>query len=132
LNRFKAESLWFLNRFNNETVCNELRSLVEQRAFCPKETEMIAMNETIADRTLKTSTRVTEVARPAARSRFPLWDRLRDYFSRRRTERRLALMSPRMLADIGIDPADIAGGVERKVIETKLDRAGRERLAARR
>lgn len=93
---------------------------------------MIAMNETIAERALETSAKVTEVARPAARSRFLFWDRLRDYLSRRRTERRLALMSPRMLADIGIDPADIGGGVKRKASETKLERASKERLAARR
>lgn len=70
------------------------------------------------------ATTLAETGQPKrAGWRLPKW--LVDRFRRLETRYQLSLMSTRQLADIGIDPHDIAGGVERKLAEQQLEDAAR-------
>lgn len=67
--------------------------------------------------------RPTRAGRPAA-WHWPNW--LTVYFRRQQARYQLSLMSARQLADIGIDPEDIAGGMERLAAEQQMEEAERQ------
>ena len=58
----------------------------------------------------------------AAQLPAPGWRALADRFIRRRTLRKLYRLSPRLLRDIGIDPAEVYGAFEGRLSEIHGDR----------